>query len=85
MKKTEIRVTIDSLEKQQKAIEILERYGEKIWNPILGKKWAMEFNLSCKNLVISSNKNKWLVSDIRYLNRTEITIDELEKLLKKDK
>ena len=26
MKKTEIRVTIDSVEKQQRAIEILERY-----------------------------------------------------------
>lgn len=81
MKKKEIRVTIDSVEKQQKAIEILERYGEEILND----KIAMEFDVFWNTLFLGK-KNRWLVCvEETNLNRTEITLDQLEEILKNEK
>ena len=77
MKKTEIRVTIDSVEKQQRAIEILERYGEPIWGSgiELEKKY---------NSLMFSGWGEWYTNK-PFLDRTEITLDELEELLKAEK
>lgn len=86
MKKTEIRVTIDSVEKQQKAIEILERYGELIW----GDECSMNFNLEQRHLCLDleGRKHDWWIQDvdcIQWRNRTKITLDQLEEILKNEK
>jgi hypothetical protein len=81
MKKHEIRVTIDSKEKQQKAIQILNRYNETIFdNP-----FAMWFNdeensLKCD---FESSGGDWFVS-FPCDGETEITLDELEIILKNE-
>ena len=76
MKKHEIRVTIDSTKKQQRAIEILNKHGEKI-----GKsKLAMVFNDSCRNLVFSLGFKFWRVTSIDD-EKTEITLEQLDELL----
>ena len=86
MKKTEIRVTIDSVEKQQRAIEILERYGEPIWEDLT----AMDFDIDKTNLTCDTQDgfNDWWIQEdfcSGYRDKTEITLDELEKLLKAEK
>jgi hypothetical protein len=86
MKKEEIRVTIDSLEKQQKAIEILNRYNEPIW----GYSSAMDFDEEQKHLCVDtqSENNEWWIQEEDcndgWKNRTEITLDELETILKNE-
>lgn len=49
MNKTEIRVAIDSKEKQKRAIEILNKHGEKIWDEkaiiYFGKDSSLIFNI----------------------------------------
>lgn len=81
MKKTEIRVTIDSVEKQQRAIEILERYGEKIWD----ESFAMEFETPRTSLICCSDGDWFIQFNFSVRTFTEITLDELEKLLKAEK
>ena len=78
MKKTEIRVTIDSLEKQQKAIEILNRYNQDVlvWSDILDPGFEGIIGFSdfsgvwCEFYTIEGGK--------------EITLDELETILKNE-
>ena len=80
MKKTEIRVTIDSVEKQQRAIEILGRYKQPIRkNPI-----DLMFDDDFKNLYLSKSIHSWFIG-CNTKQRTEITLDELEELLKAEK
>jgi hypothetical protein len=78
MKKEEIRVTIDSTPKQQKAIEILNRYNEPIWHETI----AMDFDEYNNSLKFENKKghNDWFVG-FHDVNLTEITLDELEALL----
>lgn len=78
MKKTEIRVTIDSVEKHQRAIEILERYGERIINA----KDSMDFWNGCNDLVCK-NSEWFIITD--FYNRNKITLDELEEMFKNEK
>ena len=82
MKKTEIRVTIDSVEKQQRAIEILERYGER-----MGKnKNSFEFSKYNNSLIFGfASRYWWIGYNNFHSKRPEITLDELEKLLKTEK
>ena len=86
MKKDEIRVTIDSTEKQQKAIEILNRYNEPIWKD----EEAMKFDINKIQLCfdISTDPQDWWIQDSiwneGWKNRTEITLDELETILKNE-
>ena len=85
MKKEKIRVTIDSTEKQQKAIEILNRYQQKIW----GFFEAMDFKENKKHLCLDMQSEIyewWIQSEIcdGWENRTEITLDELETILKNE-
>lgn len=78
MNKTEIRVTIDSVEKQQKAIEILGRYGEPIWED----KYSMNFLAVFDSLRMLHDE--WYISrPLEY--QTEITLDQLEEILKNEK
>lgn len=80
MNKTEVRVTIDSTEKQQLAIQILEKYGEKIWE----SEKAMLFDEEWKHLIFSSAKNHWFIK-IAHLGRKEIAFFKLEEILEKEK
>jgi len=86
MKKHEIRVTIDSVEKQQKAIEILNRYDEPIWYDIE----AMDFDEDKIHLCLdtSTNPQDWWIQDtnwnVGWKNRTQITLEQLETILKNE-
>jgi hypothetical protein len=86
MKKHEIRVTIDSVEKQQKAIEILNKYDEPIWDWV----GAMKFNKEQKHLCLDTQGQPqvWWIQDegcnYGWVNRIEITLDELETILKNE-
>jgi hypothetical protein len=77
MKKHEIRVTIDSLEKQQKAINLLYKYDQKIfvYSDILepGFKGVIGF---------SDHNNVWC--EFYTMDGTETTLDELETILKNE-
>jgi hypothetical protein len=79
MKKHEIRVTIDSVEKQQKAIEILNRYNEPIWKD----KHAMLFDNHTRFNSLRIIYNEWYISSVMN-HQTEITLDELETILKNE-
>jgi hypothetical protein len=77
MKKHEIRVTIDSVEKQQKAIQILNRYNQNIlaYSDIL--------ELGFEGIIGFSDYNDvWC--EFYTMNGTEITLDELETILKNE-
>jgi len=80
MNKTEIRVTIDSKEKQQRAIEILNNHGEKIWED----NTAMYFDEIFYFLVCDKEKIDWFIRSLDD-SRTEITLDQLDELLTKEK
>ena len=86
MKKHEIRVTIDSVENQQKAIGILNRYNEPIWYD----KEAMDFDKDKIHLCLdtSTTHQDWWIQDsiwnVGWKNRTEITLKELETILKNE-
>jgi hypothetical protein len=81
MKKYEIRVTIDSTEKQQKAIEILNRYNEPIWQD----EESMDFLKDCNSLVFVLNIPRWWIGDNQlHLSKKEITLEELETILKNE-
>jgi hypothetical protein len=74
MEKREIHVVIDSTEKQQQAIEILQRHGEIIHE----KEIAMRFDKRYKYLVFCSGS--WYVASYPF-GATEISIKELDELL----
>jgi hypothetical protein len=77
MKKHEIRVTIDSVEKQQKAIRILNRYNQKIlaYSDIL--------ELGFKGIIgFSDHSNVWC--EFYTMEGIETTLDELETILKNE-
>ena len=74
--KDQIRVTIDSVEKQRRAIQILDRYCEPIYQDEL----SMHFTEKKKHLRLGMALKEWLVTDSE--NHTEITLDELEEVLK---
>lgn len=76
MSKDQIRVTIDSVEKQRRAIQILDRYCEPIYQDEL----SMHFTEKKKHLRLGMALKEWLVTDSE--NHTEITLDELEEVLK---
>lgn len=83
-KRSEIYVLIYSKKQQQRAIEILKKYGEKIWeNPI-----AMEFDKNNNRLLIATEDSStgWLIihNDTPVIpNRTKIRLKQLEEILKK--
>lgn len=77
-----IRVTIDNEEKQQRAIEILEKHGEKIWE----EPYAMKFDKEDKYLTCDRFEGDWFVRHISQnalIQYTEITLDQLDELLTK--
>ena len=81
MKKHEIRVTIDSTEKQQKAIEILNRYNEELGQ----NQNSMDFSNFCNSLVFGLSYPRWWIGDNQlHLNKKEITLEELETILKNE-
>jgi len=78
MKKHEIRVTIDSVEKQQKAIQILNRYSQEVlkWSDILDPEFEGIIGFSDHN-------NVWC--EFYTMERgKEITLEELETILKNE-
>lgn len=74
--KSDIFVTIDSEEKKQRAIEILEKHGEKIWEHRI----AMVFDDFRKSLIFDRNDG-WFV--FNNSSKIEITLDQLDDLLTK--
>jgi hypothetical protein len=76
MKKHEIRVTIDSLEKQQKAIQILNGYNQKIlvYSDIL--------DLGFEGIIGFSDLSDVWCEYYTMEGGNEITLDELETILK---
>jgi hypothetical protein len=77
MKKHEIRVTIDSVEKQQKAIEILNRYNQNIlaYSDILDKGFEGIIGFS-------DYSDVWC--EFYTMDGKETTLDELETILKNE-
>jgi hypothetical protein len=74
MKKHEIYVKITNEQERLKAIQILGKAGERIWD----YPRAMEINIVCSYLVCCEDGD-WFVS---YKKRThQITLDELEEML----
>ena len=78
MKKSEITVVIDSIEKQQRAIEILNKYKEHIWE----EDFAMYFGPGKEQLVFTSG-DWYICYDVDLNGEIEITLDQLDELLKK--
>jgi hypothetical protein len=76
MNKSNIRVTIDSTPKQQKAIQILNKHGETISN----EKSSFSFDEFYNQLVFSSD-GTWSIF-VGFIWQTEITLDQLDELLK---
>jgi hypothetical protein len=77
MKREDIRVTIDSPEKQQKAIEILNKYKQPIWD----RSVAMDFSPQMTQLVFSAGD--WFICyDVDINDEIEITLEQLEEILK---
>lgn len=73
MNKTEIRVTIDSVEKQQRAIEILEKYSQP-------------FIIEINSLhTLHFNGRWWVLDGCGYSHKIEITLDQLDELLTQEK
>jgi hypothetical protein len=77
MNKSDITVVIDSKEKQQRAIEILNKYKEHIWE----EDFAMNFEPFRKQLVFTSG-DWYICFDIDLNDEIEITLDQLDELLK---
>jgi hypothetical protein len=74
MEKREIHIVIDSEAKQKKAIEILERHGERIHE----KEIAMEVCETYKFLVFVADN--WFIASFPF-GETEISLKELDELL----
>jgi hypothetical protein len=79
MKKHEMRVTINSTEKQQKAIEILNRYAQNIldYSDILDPGFEGIVGFSDRN-------NVWCEYYTMEGGGKEITLDKLETILKNE-
>lgn len=83
MKKEEIYVIIDNDEKRNKAVEILTDAGEAIWD----SESAMQYTQGYNYLTFDADDMDWYtVSDdvIEIGGLTEITLDQLEELLRKE-
>jgi hypothetical protein len=74
MNKSEIYVEITNEQERLKAIEILEKSGERIWN----YQNAMEINIDCRYLVYCEDGD-WLISP--RFRETKITLSQLEEIL----
>jgi methylthioribose-1-phosphate isomerase len=74
MRKQEIYVEITTEKERLRAIEILNKSGERIWN----YQNAMEINIDCRYLVYCEDGD-WLVSP--RLRETKITLNQLEEML----
>ena len=74
MKKQEVYVEITNEKERLRAIEILEKAGERIWDSPI----AMEINIVCSHLVCCKDGD-WLISP--RLRETKITLDQLEEML----
>jgi len=76
MKKHEIRVTIDSTEKQQKAIKILNRYNQEIL------KWSDILDPGFEGIIGFSDLSDVWCEFYTMEGGKEITLDQLETILK---
>jgi hypothetical protein len=76
MKKEEIYVVINSEEKRLRAIQILNDAGEEIF-----KNSNLLTHCTDELLVFDIEDNHWRLSNILYLNRVNITLDQLEQML----
>lgn len=82
MNKTNIRVTIDSEKKYKRAIEILEKHGERIWD----FENAMIFDRFFRHLIFDDNEDVgWYINTSLNPTETEITLDQLDELLTQEK
>jgi hypothetical protein len=77
MKKEQIYVTIDNEEKRLRAIEILDKAGEEYWGN--RKEWSMR--ISDVHKYLYSCTGGWLINNLNFGTREEITLDQLEALL----
>jgi hypothetical protein len=78
MNKSDVRVTIDSVEKQHRAIEILKKYKEHIWE----EAWAMDFGPG-KTQLVSLGDDWFICYDVDLNDEIEISLDQLDELLRK--
>ena len=78
MKKHEIRVTIDSTPKQQKAIKILNRYDQKILD------YSDIEDASFEGIIGFSDYNDVWCEFYTMEGGKEITLNELETILKNE-
>jgi hypothetical protein len=74
MKKHEIYVEITNEQERLRAIEILEKSGERIWD----YPNAMEINIDCRYLVFCEDGD-WLISPRKRTH--QITLNQLEEML----
>lgn len=82
MNKTEIRVTIENEENKQRAIEILKKHGEQIWD----FENAMNFDRFFKHLIFDDDEYiGWYINTSLNPTETEITIEQLDELLTQEK
>ena len=77
LKKSQILVTIDSEEKQKRAIDILSNYKEQIWK----EDFAMDFD-SNKNKLVFATEDWFICYNVDLSDEIEISLDQLEELLK---
>ena len=85
LKKDQVRVTIDSVKKQQRAIQILQNHGEKIWDDEI----AMKFSKTKINLCFDKQNEGglldwWVMGDLGsdyWKGLIEISLDQLEYIL----
>jgi hypothetical protein len=71
MRKEEIYVEINNEAEQMRAIEILQKAGEKIGD--------VDFNSFCYKLILSDDLTWWVC--VHANNKTQITLDQLDQLL----
>jgi hypothetical protein len=74
MNKSEIYVEITNEQERLRAIEILEKAGERIWD----YPKSMEINIDCSYLVCCEDGD-WLISPRKRTH--QITLDQLEEML----
>jgi hypothetical protein len=75
MKKEQIYVTIDTEEKRLRAIEILEKAGERIYN------YSEIYIANHYHKYLELYDGHWLLSRDAFTTKQEITLDQLESLL----
>jgi hypothetical protein len=74
MNKSEIYVEITNEQERLRAIEILEKAGERVWDYLR----AMEINIDCSYLFCCKDGD-WLISPRK--RTRQITLDQLEEML----